>query len=154
MGYVTGGCVAGSALAAVDGGFGARLDGEEVVDRLTGIEVEAEEGADYAAFEWGAAFSKRIAPLQAWEAGEVGVVSMNFRLMLHRDSGDMSVCDGIAPPSGQLQVLNQESQVVITWVDMPDVIALKPLLHIASGYCRGHWHSHCIPICHKPDELC
>ena len=91
----------------MDGGFGGRLDGEEV-DCLTGLEVEAEEGADYAAFEWGAAFSERIAPSQAWEAGEVtGVMSMHLCLMFHSDGGDMSVGNQISAPSCDLKNLMQ-----------------------------------------------
>ena len=43
----------GSALAAVDGGFGAPLGGEEA-DCLIDIKVEAEEVADYALVEVGA----------------------------------------------------------------------------------------------------
>ena len=50
----------------------------------------------------GAAYSKRIALSQAGEAGEIGVVGVHLCLMLRRDSGDMSVRDGIAPPSGHL----------------------------------------------------
>ena len=47
------GCVAGSALAAVDGGFGAPLFGE-AADCLVDVVREAEEVADYALVEVGA----------------------------------------------------------------------------------------------------
>ena len=47
------------------------------------------------------ASSQWITPLQAREAGEIGVVGMHFRLMLHRNGGDMSVCDQIGASCGE-----------------------------------------------------
>ena len=61
---------------------------------------------------------------------------MNFRLVLHRQRGDVGVGDQVSPRSGGSKVLLQERKVLQARIKRCNVALTQPIPHIAHGLRR------------------
>ncbi len=94
----------------------------------------------------------RVAPAEAGEAAEVGVVGLDLSLMLHGDSGDVAVGHQISADSCGGEVSPEVGQVVGSGIYRGDVGELEPLVHVVNGLPGGSRAGEHFGVSHQPYE--
>lgn len=95
-------------------------------------------GGEVEIWKCGGTSSERVAPAEAREAAEVGIVGMDLGLVLHGERGDVGIRNQVGSYAGRGEVTRKPSEVAGAGVDRSNVRKAEPCLYVAGRLIRRH----------------